>query len=325
MFSEKEYLAKYQLIDPNTTLHLEIKMEVGNFLALIDIKDGDITGKIMDMDYNDEYINYRIDYVEGFPSLVKNEYLEILDDIKDKYYKPMIYRYPQSNRIARRIYDKYHDEPIFKWGDKFEDSVFENPLSHKWYVLVAYINAYKPYGIDNNVELIDIKLEKDEIIKLLDKKGFYPAYHMNKKSWITIILDDTLSDDIIMEYIDKSYQLSIDKNKLSNNIWIAPANPNMYDVSKVLDTPHPIWKKIASIKIGDIIYIYITKPIGAVKYKLEVVSLNETFYDMPCIGVKVIRKYNDNHYDYNFLKSHGLSSIRGARRINKELDELLSN
>jgi predicted DNA-binding protein (MmcQ/YjbR family) len=30
---------------------------------------------------------------------------------------------------------------------------------------------------------------------------------MNKKNWITIILDDTINDEKIMDYINKSYLL----------------------------------------------------------------------------------------------------------------------
>ena len=55
------------------------------------------------------------------------------------------------------------------------------------------------------VEIINIKTNRVE--ELLNKKGFYPAYHMNKKYWITIILDESLSDKEIMELISESYEL----------------------------------------------------------------------------------------------------------------------
>ena len=55
------------------------------------------------------------------------------------------------------------------------------------------------------VEIIDIKLEPTEIEYLLKQNGFYPAYHMNKKNWITVILNNTISDEAIMGLIEKSY------------------------------------------------------------------------------------------------------------------------
>lgn len=58
------------------------------------------------------------------------------------------------------------------------------------------------------VEIIDVKLNPKKIQALLPKKGFYEAYHMNKKTWITILLDDTLSDEEIMSYVQESYDLT---------------------------------------------------------------------------------------------------------------------
>lgn len=60
------------------------------------------------------------------------------------------------------------------------------------------------------VEIINLKIPEEEIKTLLTKKGYYEAYHMNKKYWLTIILDDTLPDEEIIKYIDISYHL-IDK------------------------------------------------------------------------------------------------------------------
>lgn len=43
------------------------------------------------------------------------------------------------------------------------------------------------------------------IKELIKMDGFYRAYHMNKKSWISIILDNTLDNEIIYSLIDQSY------------------------------------------------------------------------------------------------------------------------
>ena len=55
------------------------------------------------------------------------------------------------------------------------------------------------------VEIINLKIKEDEKDILLNKKGYHEAYHMNKKNWITIILDDTLSDQEIERMISNSY------------------------------------------------------------------------------------------------------------------------
>ena len=65
--------------------------------------------------------------------------------------------------------------------------------------------------IDKNkfglIEVINVKINPNDKDNLLKIEGIYEAYHMNKKSWISIILNDTLSDDLVSELIDNSYKL----------------------------------------------------------------------------------------------------------------------
>ena len=66
-------------------------------------------------------------------------------------------------------------------------------------------------GIDSDeyVELIDFRENADLIPNLIDKKNYFAAYHMNKKHWLTIKLDDcTLNFDTIKSHIDNSYALA---------------------------------------------------------------------------------------------------------------------
>ncbi len=55
------------------------------------------------------------------------------------------------------------------------------------------------------VEAINVKVDSDKVKDILAQKGYYPAFHMNKKCWVSIILDDTLSDTEIQNLIDDSY------------------------------------------------------------------------------------------------------------------------
>jgi len=46
---------------------------------------------------------------------------------------------------------------------------------------------------------------------LLNEKGFFPAYHMSKSSWITIALDGSVDNEKIKWLIDISYALTASK------------------------------------------------------------------------------------------------------------------
>lgn len=58
-------------------------------------------------------------------------------------------------------------------------------------------------------DIINVKIPPAKGDELRQIPGIYPAYHMNHKTWISVVLDDTLSDESIMDFIDTSYQLTI--------------------------------------------------------------------------------------------------------------------
>lgn len=68
-------------------------------------------------------------------------------------------------------------------------------------------------SVHQNMEIINVKVDPDTVMQHLNQGGIYPAYHMNKKHWISILLDDTFSDDEIMEYIKKSQMYTEVTNK----------------------------------------------------------------------------------------------------------------
>ena len=61
-------------------------------------------------------------------------------------------------------------------------------------------------GLSNNV--LNVKGDPNLIGALREKKGFLPAYHMNKENWISILLDDTVPEEEIKSLIRFSYQLT---------------------------------------------------------------------------------------------------------------------
>ena len=44
--------------------------------------------------------------------------------------------------------------------------------------------------------------------EIQQNEHYYPGWHMNKKSWYTIILDDGIPDDEICRQLDESYHLA---------------------------------------------------------------------------------------------------------------------
>lgn len=179
------------------------------FIAVIKIKDnGKVFGYVIDNDTHEEYYSIRIkDNVGKYVGKVIFEYEKILIDIRDNCFDNEYFMFSQTNRITKYISIKYGNRPEFLWKRDKHDGVFRNSNNNKWYGIVMVVSRDKITNGSGVCEVINLKIEPDKIRKLLMIDGYYPAYHMNKKYWISIILDDTLSDKKIEELIDESYDL----------------------------------------------------------------------------------------------------------------------
>lgn len=175
-------------------------------IIFIDLK-GNITGKVYDLETEEEYTNiYVITQTGAFVSQVRTAYEQILIDIRNHCFKKNYFMFPQTNRITKWIYKIYHHEPEFLWKIYPGYGIFRNHKNGKWYGVIMNIDYSK---LDSKkrgeVEIIDLKLGKEKVQYYLKENGFYPAYHMNKKNWITVLLDGTVSDEKIISLVEESY------------------------------------------------------------------------------------------------------------------------
>ena len=59
---------------------------------------------------------------------------------------------------------------------------------------------------------MNLKCEPDEALELRERFGCVLAvYHMNKKYWNTVLIDGSVSDNMLRIWIEKSYRLVIQK------------------------------------------------------------------------------------------------------------------
>lgn len=98
----------------------------------------------------------------------------------------------------------------YPWEDAPEYTVFRHADNRKWFALVAKAK-YQILGLDQpgNVDFINLKCDPDLLEDLLHQPGILPAYHMNKRHWLTIPLDNSCPAEQIKNLIDLSYRLTM--------------------------------------------------------------------------------------------------------------------
>ncbi len=117
-----------------------------------------------------------------------------------------------KEKIFEYAYKKYGTSPEYLWAKYPDTAVLRNSGTRKWYAVVMRIGADK-LGLEGGDEkdIIDVKCDPLMIGSLRLTAGILPGYHMNKKYWITILLDGTVPYDKIFALMDMSYKLSCNK------------------------------------------------------------------------------------------------------------------
>lgn len=113
----------------------------------------------------------------------------------------------KREEIYEYVKKQYGTVPEYLWKESPESAVLRHP-NGKWYAVLMQVEKSK-LGLegDTEVDIIDVKCDPDMVGLLTQTYGFLPGYHMNKKYWITMLLDGTVSEAKILDFLDMSYDL----------------------------------------------------------------------------------------------------------------------
>ncbi len=117
----------------------------------------------------------------------------------------------QANRITDTIFNTYHVAPDFPWTKTSASyGVFRHQDTRKWFALIMDLRRRMVDGSESSdiVNVINLKIHPEDGEAMRALSGVYPAYHMNRYHWVSIILDDSLTDSDILEMIETSYLLT---------------------------------------------------------------------------------------------------------------------
>ena len=110
----------------------------------------------------------------------------------------------------------YGVEPDFPWARFPNHMVIRHEQNRKWFALLMSIPGSK-LGIpgDQTVDILNLKCDPLLTGSLRREPGFYPAYHMNKETWITAALDGSAEEERIKQLLHMSFYLTAPKNGCS--------------------------------------------------------------------------------------------------------------
>lgn len=114
-----------------------------------------------------------------------------------------------KDRVINLIFDEYSVEPEYPWKDTPDACVFRHYNNRKWFAIIMTVRN-KCLGLDGDgyKDVINVKINPADIYDLLAVDGILPAYHMNKKHWVTVLLDGTISIMPIKKLLAYSFDVT---------------------------------------------------------------------------------------------------------------------
>ena len=183
----------------------------GDFIMTVSITTDDVSFQVFDQETGDLYPQVHMESMRGsFVGNVRETCLEILSQIRKACFDVQDFICPQTKRIMVQVQEKYGNQLEYLWEKSPDTAVLRHEDNKKWYVVLMKISWDKlEKGREGKVEAVNLK--HDQVADLLSKKGIYPSFHMNKRYWISAALDDALSDEMVLELIEKSWNLTSKK------------------------------------------------------------------------------------------------------------------
>ena len=107
----------------------------------------------------------------------------------------------------------YGTSPDYPFDEDFETAVLRHEDNRKWYALVMRVSRRK-FGFDNDevIDVVNLKLPTEMLGSFGAPEGVYPAYHMNKLHWVSVLLPDA-PDEVVQFLSHVSFEATKDKRK----------------------------------------------------------------------------------------------------------------
>ncbi|EJO21568.1 MULTISPECIES: MmcQ/YjbR family DNA-binding protein [Streptococcus] len=207
----KEKAHAYGFVESGEVWTYSCQILQGEFFMTVSITPDNVSFLVFDQETGDLYPQVHMESMRGtFVGSVRQACLEILYQIRKACFDVQDFICPQTKRIMDQVQEKYANQLEYLWEKSPDTAVLRHEDNQKWYAVLMRIPWDKlEKGREGLVEAVNIKHE--QVADLLSKKGIYPAFHMNKRYWLSLTLDDSLQDEEVIELIERSWNLTVKK------------------------------------------------------------------------------------------------------------------
>ena len=186
-FNKKKAIS-FGFIEENGIFKYSSLILENDFQLIVSIEDKEISFQVYDRETGDLYPQVHMDSMRGsFVRAVREACLEVLLQIRKSCFDVQDFICPQTKRIMAIVQEKYGNQLEYLWEKSPDTAILRHDSNQKWYAVLMKISWEKlDKGREGLVEVINVK--HDQVVSLIQEKGIYPAFHMNKRYWISVPL-----------------------------------------------------------------------------------------------------------------------------------------
>ena len=109
--------------------------------------------------------------------------------------------------------DTYGTAADYPFDEDFETAVFRHANTRKWYAIMMRVSRRK-FGFDSDecIDVVNLKLPIEMFGSFQAADGVYPAYHMNKTHWISVLLPD-VQEELLAFLVGASFEATREKKQ----------------------------------------------------------------------------------------------------------------
>lgn len=185
---------------------LKRDLDNSDFYVRIEISESEITAQAFEKETDERYTLLDVVSANGaFVGQLREKIRKLMEEIQATCF--------ENTDICQKYVDyikaNFGAEQEYPWED--EASVFRCP-NGKWFGLLMRI-GFKKLGIESDepVWVVNLKADAEKIPELVNHKTIFPAWHMNKKYWITIILTTITDFELLCKLTEQSFDLVMNK------------------------------------------------------------------------------------------------------------------
>ena len=110
-------------------------------------------------------------------------------------------------QVMQHIEKTYGCRPEYLWT-KLDCAAIRHKENKKWFAVLMHDLPKTKLGVQKNETADILNLKRDPILDMIDHAHIFPAYHMNKEHWISVILDETTDLEMLYVLIEMSFRLT---------------------------------------------------------------------------------------------------------------------